>query len=108
MPIAAHCIDYPRGGFMSVGTADSVMVEGHVSKGFESVREAFAANFTRRGELGGACCGYYRGDKVVDRWGGIRNRGTREPWRQDTMVVVHSASKGLAAMPLAMAHSRGW
>jgi hypothetical protein len=29
-------------------------IEGHVSPGFESVREAFADNFSRRRELGGA------------------------------------------------------
>jgi CubicO group peptidase (beta-lactamase class C family) len=58
--------------------------------------------------LGGACCAYYRGEKVVDLWGGIRNKRTGEPWDQDTMVVVHSATKGLAAMTLALAHSRGW
>jgi CubicO group peptidase (beta-lactamase class C family) len=93
---------------MSVGTLDPVTIEGHVTNGFEAVRDAFAENFTRRGELGGACCAYHRGEKVVDLWGGIRNRWTREPWLRDTMVVVHSASKGLAAMPLAIAHSRGW
>ena len=83
-------------------------VKGHVSPEFESVRRAFAENFTRRGELGGACCAYVCGEKVVDLWGGIRNRQTGEPWEQDTMVVVHSATKGLAAMTLAIAHSRGW
>jgi CubicO group peptidase (beta-lactamase class C family) len=83
-------------------------VEGHVSPGFEAVREAFAENFARRGELGGACCAYHHGEKVVDLWGGIRNRETGEPWERDTMVVVHSATKGLAAMTLALAHSRGW
>jgi CubicO group peptidase (beta-lactamase class C family) len=83
-------------------------VEGHVSRGFEAVREAFADNFARRGELGGACCAYYRGEKVVDLWGGIRNKETGEPWERDTMVLVWSASKGLSAMPLAVAHSRGW
>ena len=31
-------------------------VYGHVSPGFENVREAFVENFTRRHELGGACC----------------------------------------------------
>ena len=46
--------------------------------------------------------------KVVDLWGGIRNKQTGEPWQVDTMVVVHSATKGLAAMTLAVAHSRGW
>ena len=83
-------------------------VEGHVSRGFGAVREAFAENFARRGELGGACCAYVRGEKVVDLWGGIRNKRTGEPWERDTMVVVHSATKGLAAMTLALAHSRGW
>src|SRR4029453_167106 len=83
-------------------------VEGYVSRGFESVRAAFADNFARRGELGGACCAYQRGEKVVDLWGGIRNKQTGEPWEQDTMVIVFSATKGLAAMTLAIAHSRGW
>src|SRR6185503_8300609 len=59
-------------------------------------------------ELGGACCAFHHGEKVVDLWGGIRNKQTREPWEQDTMVVVRSATKGLAAMTLALAHSRGW
>ena len=61
-----------------------------------------------RGELGGACCAYCHGQKVVDLWGGIRNRQSSEPWERDTMVIVYSATKGLAAMTLALAHSRGW
>jgi CubicO group peptidase (beta-lactamase class C family) len=93
---------------MSVATLDRVTVEGHVSHGFEAVREAFVENFVRRRELGGACCVYHKGEKIVDLWGGIRNKQTGEPWERDTMVVVHSATKGLAAMTLAVAHSRGW
>ena len=83
-------------------------IQGHVSHGFEAVREAFIENFVRRRELGGACCAFHRGEKVVDLWGGVRNKQTGEPWEEDTMVVVHSATKGLAAMTLAIAHSRGW
>ena len=83
-------------------------VEGHVSRGFEAVQEAFAENFARRGEVGGACCAYRHGEKIVDLWGGIRNKQTGEPWERDTMVLVYSATKGLAAMTLAIAHSRGW
>src|SRR5678809_744385 len=86
----------------------SQTVEGHVSRGFEAVREVFAENFIHRGELGGACCAYVGGEKVVDLWGGIRNKQTSEPWARDTMVIVYSATKGLAAMTLAIAHSRGW
>ena len=83
-------------------------VNGHVAPGFEGVRGAFAGNFARRRELGAACCAYWRGGTVVDLWGGIRNKTTGEPWDENTMVIVYSATKGLAAMTLAIAHSRGW
>jgi CubicO group peptidase (beta-lactamase class C family) len=93
---------------MSTATMTAGAIRGTVSPGFEAVRDAFAENFTGRHELGGACCVYRRGEKVVDLWGGIRNRETGEPWDEDTMVIVYSASKGLSAMTLALAHSRGW
>jgi CubicO group peptidase (beta-lactamase class C family) len=93
---------------MAITTAGRAVIEGEVSAGFEAVREAFAENFVRRHELGGACCAYYQGQKVLDLWGGVRHKQTGEPWERDTMVVVHSATKGLAAMTLAVAHSRGW
>src|SRR5688572_10243392 len=80
-----------RGGTMPA--VASPTVEGHVSRGFESVRDVFADNFVHRGERGGACCAYYRGQNVVDLWGGSRNTETGEPWERDTMVVVWSASK---------------
>jgi len=83
-------------------------VYGHVRRGFEAVRDVFIDNFARRHELGGACCAFHRGERVIDVWGGIRNKQTGELWENDTMVVVHSATKGLAAMTLAIAHSRGW
>lgn len=85
-----------------------ISIDGHVSAGFDAVRGAFAENCSRRHELGGACCVYQRGEKVVDLWGGVRNKSTGEPWEEDTMVIVYSTTKGLAAMTLAVAHSRGW
>jgi CubicO group peptidase (beta-lactamase class C family) len=89
-------------------TLQDVHVGGYVSPRFEPVCDAFAENFTRRHEAGGAFCVYHRGEMVVDLWGGLRNRSTGEPWLEDTMVIVYSATKGLAAMTLALAHSRGW
>jgi CubicO group peptidase (beta-lactamase class C family) len=86
----------------------SLHVEGDVTPGFEPVWDAFIENFSRRRELGGACCVYYRGEKVVDIWGGVRNEKTGEPWEEDTMVLVYSTTKGLSAMTMALAHSRDW
>jgi CubicO group peptidase (beta-lactamase class C family) len=44
----------------------------------------------------------------VDLWGGVRDARDGSPWEEDTLVLVYSTSKGLAAMTLALAHSRGW
>ena len=93
---------------MSVEAPSRVDIHGFVSAGFEAMREAFAENFSRRRELGAACCVYHKGEKVVDLWGGVRNKATGEPWKEDTMALVYSATKGLSAMTLALAHSRGW
>ncbi|MBX9591263.1 MAG: beta-lactamase family protein [Hyphomonadaceae bacterium] len=93
---------------MSVAASSHIEIQGHVSAGFEALREAFVENFSHRNELGAACCVYHQGEKVVDLWGGIRNKETGEPWEEDTMVLVFSATKGLAAMAMAVAHSRGW
>ena len=93
---------------MSSTLAVPADVHGHVAPGFESLRDVFVENFTHRGELGGACCAFWRGEKVVDLWGGVRNKETGTTWNEDTMVIVYSASKGLSAMTLAVAHSRGW
>ena len=72
-----------------------IRIEGHVSAGFEAVRDLFADNFSRRHELGGACCVYHQGEKVVDLWGGVRNKATAEPWQEDTMVLVYSTTNEL-------------
>src|SRR5687767_4123309 len=86
----------------------STEIHGFVNPGFEAVREAFAENFAKRREVGAACCAYHKGEKVVDLWGGVRNIATGEPWEENTMALVYSTTKGLAAMTLAVAHSRGW
>ena len=51
---------------------------------------------------------YVEGEKVVDLWGGVRDGRSDDPWEEDTLVIVYSTSKGLSAMTLALAHSRGW
>ncbi len=84
-----------------------VAIHGVVAPGFEAVREAFTANFTERGEVGAACAVVRRGEPVVDLGGGVRDRATLAPWESDTLVLVFSTTKGLAAMAVAVAHARG-
>jgi CubicO group peptidase (beta-lactamase class C family) len=83
-------------------------VDGSVAPGFEEVRTEFERNFSERGDIGAAVAAYWRGEKVVDLWGGRRTPEGDAPWNQDTMVVVQSVTKGLSAMTLAVANARGW
>jgi CubicO group peptidase (beta-lactamase class C family) len=83
-------------------------VSGYVAPGFEEVRAQFARNFAEGREIGAAVAAYVRGAKVVDLWGGRRGPHGDLPWDEDTMVVVMSTTKGLAAMTLAIANARGW
>jgi CubicO group peptidase (beta-lactamase class C family) len=82
-------------------------LEGFVAPGFEAGRAKFERNFTERGEIGAAVAAYWRGEKVVDMWGGRRIPTGEEPWHEDTIVVVNSITKGLSAMTLALANARG-
>jgi CubicO group peptidase (beta-lactamase class C family) len=79
-----------------------------VAPGFEEVEAAFKANFERRGEVGAACAVYRHGTLVVDLWAGYRDPKTGAPWRADTVVwPVSSTTKGMSALAVALAHSRG-
>jgi CubicO group peptidase (beta-lactamase class C family) len=110
----APYLEVVRGGsFMRAGKAharviDETTIHGHVAPGFEAVRREFERNFAERGEIGAAVAAYWRGEKVVDLWGGRRGLQDDAPWNEDTMVIVFSSTKGLAAMTLAIAASRGW
>jgi CubicO group peptidase (beta-lactamase class C family) len=79
-----------------------------VAPGFERVRVEFERNFRERDEIGAAVAAYWHGEKVVDLWGGRRTPDGDEPWERDTMVVVMSTTKVMAALTLAVANARGW
>ena len=84
------------------------MIHGTVAPGFEAVRTAFEGNFAERGEVGAACAVVHRGRLVVDLWSGFRDPVRQLPWERDTMVMVYSTTKGVAAAALAVAASCGF
>jgi len=97
-----------RGSILESSTPDLHRQSGWVAPGFEEVRLEFERNFTERDEIGAAVAAYWRGEKVVDLWGGRRTPNDDEPWNEETMILVNSTTKGLAAMTIAVANSRGW
>lgn len=74
-------------------------MNGVVARGFEPVREAFAAVLAAtRG--GAAFSVVRRGEVLVELWGG-------PGWTRDTLVVLFSGTKGVVATVLALLHARG-
>lgn len=71
----------------------TVCIDGAVAPGFEWVRTEFERSFAERGDIGVAVAAYWRGETVVDLWGGRRMLQGDAPWNQDTMVFVNSKTK---------------
>ena len=80
---------------------------GHVEPGYEAVQEAFAYNFAKEREHGAAFCLHVGGRKVVDIWGGFRDREATTPYDQDTLQLVFSTTKGATAMCANLLAQRG-
>jgi len=81
--------------------------EGFVAPGWEPVAAAFAANFEHQHELGAACCVYLDGRPVLDVWGGIADPRSGRPWREDTVVLPFSTTKGATAICAHLLAERG-
>lgn len=82
------------------------MPKGLVHPDFHRVAEIFLEQLPVSRPGGGALCIYYRGECVLDVWGGTRDReGT--PWTADTLSLSFSTTKGIVATLLHILASRG-
>jgi len=61
------------------------------------IEPLFLENFSRLGELGAAVSVWQNGKPVLDLHGGFRDRKREQPWNDDTIVLVWSATKGLGS-----------
>ncbi|WP_415952734.1 serine hydrolase domain-containing protein [Streptomyces sp. KLOTTS4A1] len=86
---------------------DGAEVRGTVEPGWEAVREAFVRNFAERGERGASVAVYLGGRPVVDLWGGSRDADSDVPWASDSLHLVRSATKGVAAAVPLILQQRG-
>ena len=91
----------------SVAPSEDEFIGGDVAPGFGEVADAFRANFRTRGEVGAAVAVYRDGHRVVDLWGGWRDRKRGRRWEADTLVPVFSTTKGMSGAAMAVAHSKG-
>ncbi len=96
-------LDFPDSR-SAVGEVD---IGGRVAPGFESVRDVFEENFRSRGEIGATVAVVVGNELVVDLWGGMADPKAGRPWQEDTLVNMFSTTKGMSALAVAHAHSRG-
>ncbi|MEM7336820.1 MAG: serine hydrolase domain-containing protein, partial [Chloroflexota bacterium] len=86
----------------------SELINGRIAPGFEKVRDVFVSNFEQGLEIGSACAVFLQGECVVDLWGGYQDIRQKTVWQEDGLALIFSSTKGVAAMCIAMAQSRGW
>jgi len=63
----------------------------------ERVEPLFHENYSRLGELGAAVSICQDGESILDLHGGFRDRKREEPWNDDTITLVWSATKGIGS-----------
>jgi len=81
-------------------------IKGYVAEGFEEVKDVFIENFRKRHEKGAALTVYYKDTIVVNLCGGFKNK-MKEPFDENTLILIFSATKGITALTTAMAISDG-
>lgn len=81
------------------------MLNGYVHPDFAPVA-ATLATFLRAREGGAAASVYHRGVKVVDLWGGTRNREGL-PWEESTLAPSFSTTKGVLSTLLHILAEQG-
>ncbi|MDE0803250.1 MAG: serine hydrolase [Acidimicrobiales bacterium] len=82
------------------------MLHGHVHPSFSSVTHLLDRYTAGKKRYGGAVCVYFRGEKVVDAWGGVRDP-SGAPWEEDTMSISWSTTKGVTSTALHVLADRG-
>ncbi|PIK44600.1 putative beta-lactamase domain-containing protein 2 [Apostichopus japonicus] len=85
-------------------------VFGNVSPGFEDVLKVFRENYEHgwdKAEAGSAFSVYHKGEKVVDIWAGYADYEAEVLWKEDTMSILLSTTKGLSALCILVLADRG-
>jgi CubicO group peptidase (beta-lactamase class C family) len=79
-------------------TIASVEIHGRCDPRFGAVKEAFAENWAKHGEVGASLALVVDGELVVDLWGGHADAARTRAWERDTIVNVYSTTKGVTTM----------
>ncbi|MES1991525.1 MAG: serine hydrolase domain-containing protein [Pseudomonadota bacterium] len=82
------------------------LLEGEYDPKFKGVVDVFVENYEKNDEVGANVALTLEGKTLVDLWGGRKERGGAA-WTRDTMSIVFSCTKGIAAICAHMLADRG-
>ena len=82
-------------------TENEITALGEFNKKFENTYELFKKNLKNDEEVGASFAVYQNGEVLVNLYGGYRDRDKKNKWDQNTIVNIHSTSKGIVAMIVA-------
>lgn len=83
---------------MTNETDHSSPIFGYCAPAFKQVEQAFRDNFSQHNEVGACVSVVYKGEVVVDLWGGFKDKNKTKFWKKDSLVCVMSVSKAIASL----------
>ncbi len=73
-----------------------MVLQGEFHPDFGQVAESLIKLLPKKSAGGASLCIYHQGEKVVDVWGGTRDR-EGQPWEKDTIAFSASTTKGVTS-----------
>lgn len=83
------------------------LVQGTTTDQFVGVRSVLEGQLVSGVDVGASVAVYFRGELVVDLWGGHIDEARTAPWQRDTIVNVWSTTKTMTFLVALMLADRG-
>ncbi|XP_048763866.2 uncharacterized protein LOC125671923 isoform X2 [Ostrea edulis] len=81
---------------------------GSVHPAFQKVYDVFRENIETNQEKAACFSAYYKGNLVVDLWGGYADIETAQTWQENTLSIMFSSTKGVTAVLAALFVQKGY
>lgn len=83
------------------------MIYGNCDPRFQSIKDIFSNSINSGFETGAALSIEYKGEMVINLWGGFQDEQKTLEWNEDTLVNVFSVTKGITAICVLMLIDKG-
>ena len=72
-------------------------IYGFCDPKFLKIKDAYSKNFINGLDVGSSLGITYKGELVVNLWGGFKDRNQTSQWEEDTIINVWSSTKNMAS-----------